>query len=106
MPAPFPEAGILSANPSVLLTNRLLAQHFLPFFRILLFLSWRGGKSEFQNLADSLDIMNAQVRELLGRQVLFHIHLIVRRQDDIVNPRPLGRQDLLFYSSDGKHVST
>src|SRR4029077_2499594 len=45
--SPFPRTGISSDNLCLLLTHWLLAEHFLPFFCILLLLTRRGRKRQF-----------------------------------------------------------
>jgi hypothetical protein len=55
------KTGIFSKKQIALLAHRLFAENFLTLFRILLFLARRRRQSQFQNLTDGLDVVNAQV---------------------------------------------
>ena len=73
------------------LSDRLLSQHLLALFRVVLFLAKRCRQGEVQHFMNGLHVMNVQVLELLWREVLFHVHLVFRREDYVVNSGPLCR---------------
>src|SRR6266480_3953051 len=70
------------------LSDRLLSQHLL-----VLFLAKRCRQGEVQHFMNGLHVMNVQVLELLWREVLFHVHLVFRREDYVVNSGPLCSQN-------------
>src|SRR3984885_4574382 len=58
-----------------------------------------------QRLTNRFDVVNAEVPKLFWREILFHIHLVLCRQNHCRDPGTFGSQNLLFDASNRKHVT-
>ena len=58
-----------------------------------------------QRRIDRLHVVNVEILELLGREIFFDVHLVLRRKNYIPNPGAFRGQHFLFDSADRKHVA-
>ncbi len=84
---------------------RRLGEHLLAGFGVLTDFRRTMRQGDLEHLLDAGDVVDGDALHLFRQDVLFHILLVFRREDDVGDSGALGGQELLLHPADGKHVS-
>src|SRR5581483_10893811 len=84
--------------------HRIRRHNFLLLLGVLPLLDRSFRQGNLQHFIHETHVVDVQALELLRRQVFFHVHLVVGRQDHVAHVGALRRQHFLFHAADRQHV--